>query len=267
MRGAAAVPALATVAAAVPAHKLAARSASGYRLRGVQGDLIEALALAIVQGRHPPGTRLPRESELIASFGASRTTVREAVKVLEAKGLVETRQRVGTTVQPRSRWNIFDGDVLAWHDAAGIAGTLFEDLVELRQIVEPAAARLAAGRATWRELGAVDDALAAMQRAGRGEGSYGDADVAFHVAVFAASQNIVLERFSALIADFLRLAFRAMHEVISPADVADDIADHRRVLDALHAGDGAAAEAAMRTVILTGKIALMRALPPPAALP
>ena len=239
------------------------RSKSGYRLRGIQGKLIESLAIAIVDGSFAPGTKLPRESELIEMYGASRTTVREVIKVLEAKGLVETRQRVGTTVQQPSRWNIFDGDVLAWLDATKMSGLLFEHLVEVRQIIEPAAARLAAGRATWREIGALSEALAAMERAGEGTGSYGDADVAFHIAVFAASQNAVLQRFAALVADFLRLAFRAMHAKITPEDVRDDIADHKRVLEAIHAGDGAAAEDAMRTVILTGKAALMRALPQP----
>ena len=90
-------------------------SAAGYRLRGIQGRLIRRLGRAIVRGNHAPGSLLPREAELMAEHGASRTSVREAIKVLSAKGLVETRQKVGTRVRPRDEWNIFDADVLGWH--------------------------------------------------------------------------------------------------------------------------------------------------------
>src|SRR5690606_9231708 len=100
-----------------------------------------------VGGRYRPGDLLPKESELTEEYGVSRTSVREAMKVLAAKGLVEIRQKIGTRVRDDDLWSVFDSDILRWYAMQGRHDVIMRDLIELRQILEPAAARLAAGRA------------------------------------------------------------------------------------------------------------------------
>ena len=119
---------------------------------GVHGTIVLAIGEDIVRGTIKPGERLPQEAALIERFRASRTAIREAMKVLAAKGLVRARQRAGTKVRPRAEWDLLDADVLSWHDPDTINDTLVGDLVELRQFLEPKAARLAAQRATEEDI-------------------------------------------------------------------------------------------------------------------
>jgi DNA-binding FadR family transcriptional regulator len=239
-----------------------AAGTAGYRMRGLQGRLIEALGEAIVSGRFRPGEALPREPELMATFGASRTSVREALKVLAAKGLVETRQKVGTRVRPADLWNLFDADVLAWHHRQGLSEAILRDLIELRQVIEPAAARFAAGRATIADLREIERAFLAMERGAADLEAYERAGVAFHLAVFAASHNALLRRFAHIVADFLELSFHVQQAALNEEDnrIEDDIAGHRAVFDAINRCDGNAAAEAMLGVVLNGKSSLLRAL-------
>lgn len=231
-------------------------------MRGLQGRLIEGLGEAIVSGRFRPGELLPRESDLMAQYDASRTSVREALKVLAAKGLIEARQKVGTRVRPADLWNLFDADVLAWHHRQGLSEAILRDLIELRQVIEPAAARFAAGRATIADLRAIEAAFLAMERGANDLEAYEQADVAFHLAVFAASHNALLARFAHVVADFLELSFHVQQEALNEEDnrIEDDIAGHRAVFDAINRGDGNAAAEAMLRVVLNGKSSLLRAL-------
>lgn len=240
----------------------AGASPAGYRMRGSQGRVLKVLGEAIVAGEIAPGQLLPREPEIMERFAVSRTTVREAVKVLEAKGLVETRQRVGTRVLSRDRWNVFDADVLALHMARGVDDRLLQDLLEVRALIEPASARFAAARASMADLSAIADALARMAAGLADPAAYAVADVEFHLAVFAASHNTFLGRFAHLVADFLRLSFAIQQRSLNRQDnrIEDDLAAHRLILDAVNRGDPAAAEAAMTEVILNGKMSLLRAL-------
>lgn len=241
---------------------------SGYRISGLQGRVITALGRAIVSGRFAPGELLPREAELMAEFSASRPSFREALKVLAAKGLVEMRQKVGTRVRPRDLWNMFDSDVLAWHLGTGDAGsalgdTMLRDLIELRQVIEPSAARFAAGRATMDDLRRMRTALQAMEAAAGGDlAAYAKADVAFHIAVFSASHNALLARFAHLVADFLQLSFSIQQQALNERDnrIEDDVGQHRVVFAAINRGDGEAAAQAMLDVILNGKNSLLAAI-------
>lgn len=240
---------------------------SGYRISGLQGHVITELGRAIVSGRFAPGELLPREPELMAEFSASRPSLREALKVLAAKGLIEMRQKVGTRVRPRDLWNTFDSDVLGWH--LGEEGTspaqrdgMLRDLIELRQVIEPNAAQLAAGRATMEDLRRIRTALQAMEAATRDMASYARADVEFHMAVFTASHNVLLARFAHLVADFLRVSFSIQQEALNERDnrIEDDVAQHRLVFEAINSGEGESAARAMRNVILNGKNSLLAAL-------
>ncbi|MBI4921392.1 MAG: FadR family transcriptional regulator [Devosia nanyangense] len=236
--------------------------ASGYSLRGLQGQVIGALGRDIVGGRYAPGVLLPREAELTTEYGVSRTSIREAMKVLAAKGLIEIRQKVGTRVRARDLWNVFDSDVLAWHHQQGLSQAVMHDLIELRQIIEPATARLAAGRATMADLRNIEQAHTRMAAHATDPIGYAESDVEFHMAVFAASHNVLLQRFGHLVADFLHMSFSIQQRSLSEAgtDFAKDAAEHRRVFDAINKGEPEAAATAMLEVILQGKSALTNAL-------
>ncbi|NEN04746.1 FadR family transcriptional regulator [Diaminobutyricibacter tongyongensis] len=244
-----------------PAAPNSRGKSSGYNIRGQQGRVIDGLGQAIVGGRYQPGAILPREAELIDEYGVSRTSVREAMKVLAAKGLVETRQRVGTRVRPRELWSAFDSDLLTWHLAQGLGGDAMRDLVELRQILEPAAAKLAAVRATMPDLRRLEHAHAEMAAKVDFPDQYAASDVEFHMAVYAACHNDLLQRFGQLVADFMRLTFEVQQNAQhNHFDFAADARSHREVLTAITSGDPTAATDAMLAVVLEGKTALIEAL-------
>ena len=192
----------------------------------------------------------------------SRTSIREAMKVLAAKGLVEIRQKTGTRVRPLDLWNVFDADVLRWHLRLGRGELILRDLIELRQAIEPAAARMAAGRANLEDLLRIDHAVCGM-RDGVGDlDAYSRADVAFHMAVFGASHNLLFARLSHLVADFLEISFHLQQQALNEDDnrIQDDVEGHQQVFEAIRRGDGNAAAERMLEVVLNGKSSLYHAL-------
>ena len=242
---------------------------SGYRISGLQGRVITQIGRAIVSGRFQPGEILPREADLLAEFGGSRPSLREAMKVLAAKGLIEMRQKVGTRVRARDLWNMFDSDVLAWHhiqgeDGQSVGDTVLRDLIELRQVVEPATARLAAGRSTLEDLRRIGQAIESMHATTGDLARYSEADVEFHMAVFSASHNILLASFAHIVGDFLKMSFRIQQQALNDADnrIEDDVAQHEKVFAAINRGDGDTAQQAMLEVILNGKNSLLMAVKP-----
>jgi DNA-binding FadR family transcriptional regulator len=245
-----------------PPVRTAVQAGAGYNIRGQQGRVIDGLGQAIVGGRYRPGDVLPKESELIAEFGVSRTSVREAMKVLAAKGLVETRQRVGTRVRAREMWSAFDSDLLVWNYAQGQGADVMRDLIELRQILEPSAAKLAAVRASVADLRSMERAHADMAGSIERAADYAASDVRFHMAVYAASHNELLQRFGQLVAESMRLSFELQQQAHDDAapDLAQDAASHYAVLTAIRRGDPADATDRMLDVVLDGKAALIDAL-------
>ena len=234
---------------------------SGYAMRGLQGRVIDAVGLQIIGGLYAPGELLPKEADLSDEYGVSRTSVREAMRVLAAKGLVDIRQKVGTRVRQPELWNLFDSDLLRWHSEAGRGEEVMRDLVEVRQIMEPAAARLAAGRASIDDLRRIDDALQSMTRNSSNREGYANADVEFHQAVYAASHNVLLRQFGAVVADFMYLTFNVQQDAaIDEQDFVQDAESHAAVFRAIDRGNGEAAADAMLTVVLDGKNALAKAL-------
>ena len=109
--------------------------------RNVNDSLAAALGCEIVVGLYPPGSRLPNEATLLVRFGVSRPTLREAFRALEAKGLIVSRQKVGTMVRPKADWHMLDADFLAWHMHAAPTEVFVNDVLQLRRIFEPQAAR------------------------------------------------------------------------------------------------------------------------------
>ena len=134
-----------------------------YPRQGIHGTIVHAIGADIVTGAMQQGERLPSDRELMARFQASRTAVREAMKVLSSKGLIESRQRAGTRVRRHGDWDLLDVDVLAWHTPESISESFTADLVELRELIEPVAAKLAADRATSDDLTRIEAAYLRME--------------------------------------------------------------------------------------------------------
>lgn len=233
----------------------------GLKFKGIQGRVINNLGERIVRGFYPPGSLLPRESDLMLSYDASRTSIREVIKVLSAKGLVETRQKIGTRVLDRSSWDIFDADVLLWHPFDTTQHDILRDLIEMRQLVEPPAARFAATRATLDDIEQIRVSCVAMHESMNDMVAYAEADVQFHMAVFRASHNAMLDRFGHIVASFLKISFRIQQEALDPSKnpIEDDCANHMKIYEAINRSDPSAAEELMLKVVLHGKASLQKA--------
>ncbi|MGC2029640.1 MAG: FadR/GntR family transcriptional regulator [Steroidobacteraceae bacterium] len=234
----------------------------GYPLRGKQGKIIRSLGMAIVRGKYKSGTFLPAEPQLLKRFKVSRTSLREAIKVLSAKGLLESIQKLGTRVRIEDHWDMLDPDVFSWHDLSSANEALLHDLIEVRLVIEPSSAGLAATRGTISDHRQIARAAAAMLAAIHDPEKYTHADAIFHYAVFSASHNRFLFRFYEIMSKFLEASFSLQQQFSARTaeDFKRDYEDHATVLRAIEKRDGAEAERAMRHVILIGKAALERAL-------
>ena len=150
------------------------------------------LGTAILSGKFAPGDNLGGEIETAVELGISRTAYREAIRILIAKGMVESRPRAGTHVAPRRRWNLLDPDVLAWMFSGTPDESFIGDLFELRGVIEPAAAALAAERHQPEHLEAMDRALAGMRDHGLATAEGQKADQEFHTIILEAAANEAL---------------------------------------------------------------------------
>ncbi|MEV6108883.1 FCD domain-containing protein [Streptomyces sp. NPDC051940] len=219
---------------------------AAYRGRGVHGRTVEILGTRIVSGELAEGATLD-----IAGLGreldVSLTALREALKVLAAKGLLDARQKRGTFVTPRGGWNLLDADVMRWEFAGARRAALFADLAEVRAAVEPACAEAAARRRTPADLAALDRALDDMARAH----TAGDparaaaADLAFHRALYTATHNELFARMDL----FIEIPLAERDRVVHAADADDPVPVHRAVLQAVRAGSPEAARDAVRVLL------------------
>ena len=216
----------------------------GRRLRGAVANY---LGRAIVSGEIKPGERLTGEVENAVALNVSRSAYREAVQVLTAKGLVESRPKTGTIVLARTRWNLLDPMVLAWAFSGDPNMELVRDLFELRRIIEPAAARFAAERRSREDLKAMKDALARMRRHTLASEEGRIADRNFHDALLRAAHNDVLMVMSASIGSAVN--WTTLHKQRSRALPRDPVPDHATVFEAIAAGDPDEADAAMCKLI------------------
>ena len=227
-------------------------------MRGIQMRVTEGIGRQIISGEYAPGVFLPKEAELTEQFGVSRTSVREGMRVLAAKGLVDIRQKIGTRVRQPEQWNVFDNDILRWHSEVGRGNEIMRDLLEVREVLEPAAARLAAGRASSDDQGRINNALSAMVSAATDRETFAPALVEFHLSVYAATHNALLRQFGSVVAEILRASFREQQLVASDHETfSGNTAPHGVVRDAIACGNGAAAAEAMLHVVLKSKKALI----------
>lgn len=253
------------------ARRAATRSAGEHSIiavmttfsrRGLHGHVVDVLGRRIMRGQLVSGEIIDQDA-LLTEFQVSRTVIREAIKVLTTKGLVDARPRLGTFVTERQRWQLLDSDVMTWRSEGTPDALLVLELSEVRQVLEPAAARLAAVRRTPEQCAEIQDAMTALVAtfessgaASRGAASRGAAshaaashaaaDLAFHRAVLAASGNELLARFEVV----LEPALHARDELAFENETTTQfLVEHQAVVTAIVAQDADAAQAAMKLLM------------------
>jgi DNA-binding FadR family transcriptional regulator len=212
--------------------------------RRLHAHVVDALVPRIVSGELAPGSLLPTEPEMSARFGVSRSVVREALRLLGAKGLIEVRHGSGTRVTTPDRWDTLDPSILLALRERGVSATVLHDLLEARTIVECEVAALAAERANPAERDALQAAIATMRASLDDPARFVTGDSAFHLTLLRAARNRVLERMT-----------QPMHELLSYAQALTDaipgvlvraLAEHEAIADAIARRDAPGAREAMR---------------------
>lgn len=222
-------------------------------------QVARALGTDIIAGIYPPGSKIPAEAEILERFGISRTVLREVLKTLTAKGLIVSKTRVGTKVLDQSNWNMFDSDVLSWKVAHGFDAEFRRELAEIRLAIEPEAAALCADRATPEQIAALRESIDEMGESSLSRIAFAEADLRFHQRIGDASGNMMMRAISAIIETALVASFTMSSPVDEKAEHKKSVRLHRAIVDAIEAGDAAAAREAMRKTIGHGKQRISRA--------
>jgi GntR family galactonate operon transcriptional repressor len=219
---------------------------TGNAPRGPHGRTVQTIARRVVSGQHQPGDLID-PGLLERELDVSRTVIRETLRVLEAKGMVAARPRHGTVVRPRADWSLLDPDLMRWQgEAHGSDAAFLRQLAEVRSIIEPAGARLAARRRSLAELAQIDGALAAMIETGPIGRAAVEADLRFHRALLVAAHNDLMLPMEAVIETGLRARDLLIHD---DPGCADPIPMHRLVVTAVRDRDPDQAEARMRDLL------------------
>jgi DNA-binding FadR family transcriptional regulator len=213
----------------------------------LHGSIARQLGIDIVSDRYMPGDLLDNEVVASAQFAVSRAAYREAVRILAAKGLVEARPKVGTRVNPRSKWTLLDPQVLEWIFESAPDRQLLNHLFELRKVVECAAAGLAARRRTNAHLAAMRSALERMVTHTLATEAGQQADLDFHSALLDATQNPFMISLTEGVSAVIRTTttFKQRDRPLRR----DPVPDHQRVFDAIEARNIRRAQHAMRELI------------------
>lgn len=213
----------------------------------LHGTIARAIGIEIVSGTRPPGYAFGGEIEASEKLGVSRSAYREAMRILAAKGLIESRPKAGTRVSPRSQWNVLDPDVLAWSFESAPQPDFVRGLFELREIIEPDAAALAAKNRTDDHLVLFRAALENMAKFPLETPEGQAADQRFHRTIFAAAGNEPLAALASTIAAAVKWTTR--FKTRDGPLLRDPHPDHQRVYEAIAAGRSQQARAAMRELI------------------
>jgi DNA-binding FadR family transcriptional regulator len=220
-----------------------AAKARGERLHH---SLAQDIGAKILRGDFAPGDLLPNEAEWCNVYGVSRTAVREAIKMLAAKGLIVSRPKIGSRVRPRTSWNLLDRDVLAWYWAASDQHRFLANVQEMREMLEPEVAALAALNHTPPQLAEIDTAYRGMVDADT-VADWNVNDVRFHLAVLNAAGNELLVPLGFLIESALSnmFAFTATHN----EDMRKALPLHEAILTAIKRRSPDAARKAARLLL------------------
>ena len=244
-----------------PSGRRGTRMAGTIQFRGIIGDAVSELGERIVGGDWAPGEALPREADLTEMMGVGRSVVREALRILSAKGLVRSRTSDGTRVTPRDEWRLLDPDVMHWRIQSGDHNALLTDLFNVRLAMEPGLVRLATQRANPEEKACIRKAWAAMQAAcddtekdetARRQ-DFVEADVEFHRAFLAATGSPLLSQLFSVIEAALTILFelqmRTRGDETGMTGLEDARRLHAQVYEHFEAGNAEGAERAMLELI------------------
>ena len=210
-------------------------------------EVAHQIGRSIVTGLYPPGSLIEDEASLAKRFGVSRTVIRDAVKVLVGKGLLEVRRGIGTRVKPRELWALLDVDVLAWRLATPADSSMLLQLAEVRQLFEPQAAAWAAQRATESEVADILDAVEAMRADAADTPLFLAADARFHRSVLRAAHNELLFALSGMIYSSLLSNVRMKNP--DPDTNRKIVPFHREVYRAINRRDDVDAQLKMTLLI------------------
>ena len=219
------------------------------RKRYLVVEIESAIGAMIVSGRAAGGERLTTDLLPPQLRSVSRNIWREAMQQLSVRGLVQPIKRKGTVVTARSQWNLLDLQVLRWFGETGKAHELVRDMSEIRWMIEPFAARLAAERASAEELEAINAAFAALQSYVAGTLTDPLVDTRLHVAILTASGNAMLRGLRPVMAHIMDASLSVTTVPVTEASVAKALEIHEEVVRAINDRDPARAEATMRELV------------------
>ncbi|HEY2835315.1 MAG TPA: FadR/GntR family transcriptional regulator [Rhizomicrobium sp.] len=227
------------------------------RGRGLLWSVVEEIGLRVLNRTYAPSRALPTEPELMAELRISRTVLREAIKVLAAKGLIVSRPKSGTHVRPSRHWNLLDPVILDLYCRVYDYSEFAQNFQKLRVIIEPEAAAMAAGQRNERQLRALDEAYAAMKAAGDIT-DWTKADLTFHEAILEATGNPFMQPLGSLIRAALDTLL--FHSAKTSANPFDSLREHGAVLEAIRRRDGAAAREAMNRLLAGTGLSISKAV-------
>jgi DNA-binding FadR family transcriptional regulator len=224
----------------------------------MSAQVARIIGTRIVSGEFRPGDSLPIEADLCLEYGVSRSTVREAVKNLAAKRLIEVAPKLGTRVLPFADWNLLDPDVLSWRLNAQFDERIIEDLYEVRQCFEPRACYLAARYATVEDHDRIRrryaDMVSMLGQAALAAG----AEAEFHLAIIAATHNGLFVTIGGAVKTALRVSFGLTQKDAGGLPI--DLAPYEEVLSAITERAADKAEAAMRRLLELSRQRVLNAL-------
>jgi len=213
----------------------------------IHQTIAQELGIAILTGIHRPGDHFPGEIEQAATLGVSRTAYREAIRILIAKGLLDSKPKSGTHITPQEKWNILDPDMLAWMFMGKPDEQFIHDLFELRSLLEPKAAELAAQRRSADQLELMRNAIEDMRLHGLATAEGQAADLKFHSVLLAATGNAAMASLASSIGAAVQWTTDFKQRASSQAR--DSLSEHVAVFAAIEAGNTEAARATMTTLI------------------
>lgn len=210
-------------------------------------SIAREVARLILTGVWREGSTLPREIELASRFDVSRASLREALSLLKAKGLIASKQKAGTHVRARFDWNMLDEELLNWTLAALPTQEFAKQILEVRRIVEPEACAICAVRGTDEDFARIERAYRGMDAAGMDRVAYAEPDLQFHRGILIATGNDFLIAFGATVAAALRMSFDLSST--NPGAPRKSLPYHRAVLDEIWARNADGARQAMHKLM------------------
>ncbi len=226
------------------------RSLSGRSTaRNFHSHVINEIGAGVISGRYPIGTTLPNDAELMADFEVSRTVLREALKTLEAKGLLEARPKVGTKVAKKSRWNLYDPQVLAWHLDAPPDAEFLAGLHEVRRSLEPIAAAEVARRRTADQIRLMLYWIRQMETSLTSPQNFALADFELHRIVVDAAHNPFIRALYGVIELAHAFAYQRLVDAPEEDVLLDILGKHKMLVERIEYGDEAGARVAMLDTI------------------